>query len=90
MQSNEMINEEKSEKKVWTADELRALGYDEEDVALMLDEKLWAEIEATKDEECVTWYPGMYTESTSKKLATKKLRKPLRKSAKRSAKRLAN
>lgn len=31
---------ESPKKKVWTAEDYRAMGYDEEDIALMLDEKL--------------------------------------------------
>ena len=98
MQTNEMINqsteksavEETPKKKVWTAEDYRAMGYDEEDIALMLDEKLWAEIEATKDEECVIWYPGMFLESPSKRSALKKLTKRPRKFDKPSTKRSVN
>ena len=55
------------------ADKLRAEGYDAEDIALITDEKLWADINATEaEEEFVVWHPGMFGGSKSKEAAERK------------------
>ena len=57
--------------------ELKKLGYDEEDIALMTDDELWENINRIEVEGDFTeWQPGMFTQSVSAENVEKASAKP--------------